>query len=246
MRSGGRLMVVSPHLDDAVFGCGELMARIPGSLCVTVFAGLPEDPGVVTDWDRDAGYESALEALACRRGEDAAALRVLDAEPQWLPFTDDQYGEPLSRLADDIASTLDALIVCHQPGTVAIPLGLFHRDHEATHRAALEVLEAWPGCDWLAYEDALYRRIPGLLEARLAALVTAGLRVDPLYRLPVAANSIKRQAVRRYDSQLRALARPSGPGYADLFAPEVGWRLRPSPRGRQLSARARDQVSPCV
>lgn len=220
-----RLLVVSPHLDDAVFGCGELMLRKPGALCVTVFAGVPRDPDRLTDWDRDAGHASALEALACRRGEDAAALRLLGAVPHWLPFTDDQYGERTPATRAEVAAMLIALIDAHAPDTIAIPLGLFHRDHVLTHEAAVVALRARPACDWLAYEDALYRRIPGLLSERLAALAAHGLPAMPWGALESAADSPKRRAVRRYGSQLRALSRPGRPGDVDLFTPERYWHL---------------------
>ena len=34
-----RVVVLSPHLDDAVLGCGRLMAAHPGATVVTVYAG---------------------------------------------------------------------------------------------------------------------------------------------------------------------------------------------------------------
>jgi LmbE family N-acetylglucosaminyl deacetylase len=34
-----RLLVVSPHCDDAVLSCGSLLETHPGSAVVTVFAG---------------------------------------------------------------------------------------------------------------------------------------------------------------------------------------------------------------
>ncbi|MGE3774657.1 MAG: PIG-L family deacetylase [Gammaproteobacteria bacterium] len=225
MTRPSRLLVVSPHLDDAVFGCGELMRRMPGALCVTVFAGLPRDPEMQTDWDRDAGYACALEALACRRGEDAAALRRLGAEAHWLRFTDDQYGERTSATREEVTAALIALIDAHAPDAVAIPFGLFHRDHALAHEAAIAALDARPTRDWLAYEDALYRRLPGLLPARLAALEARGVRAVPWLFLSSEADSPKHGAVRCYGSQLRALARPGGPGHADLLAPEACWRL---------------------
>ena len=36
-----RIVVVSPHLDDAVLGCSYLLARCPGTSGVTIFAGRP-------------------------------------------------------------------------------------------------------------------------------------------------------------------------------------------------------------
>ena len=43
-----RVVIVSPHLDDAVLGCGNFMAAHPGAVVVTVFAGqsarIPHEP----------------------------------------------------------------------------------------------------------------------------------------------------------------------------------------------------------
>ena len=38
-----RVVVLSPHFDDAVQGAGLLLARHPGSTVVTVFAGPPPE-----------------------------------------------------------------------------------------------------------------------------------------------------------------------------------------------------------
>ena len=95
------MLVISPHLDDAVFGCGRLIAAHPGSVVVTVFAGVPRDPERLTEWDAACGFRSAAEAVATRRREDQAALALLDATPRWLDFCDSQYDETpaLSELA---------------------------------------------------------------------------------------------------------------------------------------------------
>ena len=36
------VVVLSPHLDDAVLGCGRLLSAHPGATVVTVYAGAPE------------------------------------------------------------------------------------------------------------------------------------------------------------------------------------------------------------
>ena len=61
------MVVISPHLDDAVFGCGRLLASRPGSIVVTLFAGVPDDAGQLTDWDARCGFTTAGEAVWARR-----------------------------------------------------------------------------------------------------------------------------------------------------------------------------------
>jgi len=56
-----RLTVISPHLDDAVFGAGELIAAHPGAIVITAFAGIPSGDGL-TGWDRDCGFRGSREA----------------------------------------------------------------------------------------------------------------------------------------------------------------------------------------
>ena len=55
----GKVLVLSPHLDDAVFGCGELIARCPGAIVLTLLAGAPEGFNVLTEWDAASGFTSA-------------------------------------------------------------------------------------------------------------------------------------------------------------------------------------------
>ena len=52
-----RIVVISPHLDDAVLGCGRLMARHPGATVVSVYTGAPSAyPDPMTHWDTIAGF----------------------------------------------------------------------------------------------------------------------------------------------------------------------------------------------
>src|SRR5579885_725257 len=167
-RSGGRLVVVSPHLDDAALGCGELLARHPGAVVITVFAGRPAQYATLTGWDAAAGFGLGDDVVAARRAEDAAALAILGARPVWLDFLDAQYAP-----SPDAAAIADALArAIHEVRgrRVCMPLGLFHSDHRLTTRACLAAMRRVHGVVWLAYADALYRRTPGLLRRRLGAL----------------------------------------------------------------------------
>jgi hypothetical protein len=52
------MLVVSPHLDDAVLSCGRWLAAHPGTLVVTVFAGVPSNGNRLTDWDARCGFSN--------------------------------------------------------------------------------------------------------------------------------------------------------------------------------------------
>lgn len=214
-----RLAVISPHLDDAVFGAGELIAAHPGAVVITAFAGVP--PGdALTGWDRDCGFSGSREAMFTRRREDVEALQLLGATPCWLAFCDAQYAPSPDESAVRAALALE--LERHSPDLVAFPLGLFHSDHQLVSRAAQDLVEA--GRIWLAYEDALYRRLPGAVEARLAELARSGLTAERM-ALSSKSAALKQQAVRRYASQLRGIATPGRPGQEDLAEPERYWRL---------------------
>jgi LmbE family N-acetylglucosaminyl deacetylase len=206
-----------------VFGAGELLASRPGSVVVTVFAGRPPAGTSLTPWDAAAGFAEGDDVMAARRAEDRAALGQLGARACWLRFRDAQYGGPLA--ADAIVGDLAAAIAAWRPLTVAVPLGLFHDDHKTTHESALRVARRRPELAWLLYADALYRRIPRLMDERLLALAATGASVEPV-PAPSGHAALKRRAVACYHSQLRALDGPGLPGTTDVFEPERYWRLR--------------------
>ncbi|MCW7538472.1 PIG-L family deacetylase [Aquabacterium sp. A7-Y] len=217
------LLVVSPHLDDGVFSCGQLLAAHPGSTVLTVFAGAPADEALRTEWDQRCGFANSCEAVAARHQEDREALAVLGARPVWLSFLDSQYlatPDP-----EEIASALLACLDALPCDAVVVPMGLFHSDHTLVHEACMAAAQARPERLWLAYEDALYRRMPGLLQQRLLALAKAGICATPAFPGVPGALADKQRAVMAYASQLRAF----GPhGYADVLAEEHYWHLAPS------------------
>jgi LmbE family N-acetylglucosaminyl deacetylase len=227
----GRLVVVSPHLDDGVFACGDLLRRHLGSIVITVFAGGPMRWTRPAPWDRAAGFGPGEDAIAARRHEDAAALGVLGARPVWLPFWDSQYKRGAT--AGEIQHALEDAVLTEAPDAVFVPLGLWHSDHRLAHLAVRTLPSRHPRLAWYAYADAIYRRYPdaGVAE-RLRDLRRSKLAPAPVTAPARGASRIKRRAVACYRSQLRALDTLGRPGTQDVFRPEQFWRLGPSgPRG---------------
>jgi len=226
--SQGVTLVVSPHLDDAVFSCGEWLATHPGAQVATVFAGVPVDSRMTTEWDTACGFVNARQALQLRRLEDRQALDALGARPHWLEHADDQYAEP--RDAGHIAATLAPLLDGIVPARLLLPLGLYHRDHLLAHEATLQALAAWGrAIEVWAYEDVPYRRRPGLLQNRLCELRQAGLVATPVPGCDTPPGALKDRAVAAYVSQWRALGDEAR---EDTRRPERFWSL-------ELSAMAR-------
>lgn len=217
VESLGRVVVVSPHLDDAVFGCGQLLAAHPGSTVVTVFAGMPQH-APLTEWDERCGFTDAAQAMTLRREEDRIALSLLEARPAWLEFLDHQYA-PLPS-PEAVARALQSLLLELAPDTVLFPLGLFHSDHLLVHEACVQALHALPEAMCIAYEDVPYRAMRGLLQQRLMVLAQANVCLTPLRLRAEGSALLKAHAVQAYESQLRGL----GPGgHNDAAAPERGW-----------------------
>ena len=129
-----KVLVVSPHLDDAVFSAGEFLAGRQGVVVVTMLAGTP-DPPVRTQWDtKRCGFSTSQDAVQRRRAEDEAAMAVLKATPIHLDFLDGQY-KPSD--IGELANALSELVEHHQPEFVAGPLGVHHDDHVRVREAVL-------------------------------------------------------------------------------------------------------------
>ncbi|HVL37664.1 MAG TPA: PIG-L family deacetylase [Burkholderiales bacterium] len=213
------LLVLSPHLEDAVLGCGELIARHRGAVVVTPFAGIPEDTGVVPPWDAACGFGSRREAMVVRRREERRALERLDAERCWLGFLDRQY-----RRTDEVpgvALKVARALRRHRARRVALPLGLLNLDHLLTHRAGLGVLRREPQGEWLVYEEPQFGCAPEAVEAALSRLAAAGLGVAPLAPESGFAYE-KKAALECYASHRRGRG-----GAVPAPAPERYWRITP-------------------
>ncbi|MDE1181715.1 PIG-L family deacetylase [Paraburkholderia sp.] len=224
-----RLFVVSPHFDDAVFSCGELIAANPAAIVCTVFAAPPERD-MSTHWDTRCGFDSAYEALRARTIEDDRALAILEAKAARLPFSDSQYND--TPAAADIADVLEKAVRASNASELLIPLGLGHSDHELVFDACCKVMPRLPGMKWFAYEEAIYRREPGVVQKRLGDLEQRGYIATPVPVLErgVGEGSVRRgryaamksEAVHAYKSHLKA---SDESGYDDVFAPEHYWSL---------------------
>jgi LmbE family N-acetylglucosaminyl deacetylase len=218
-----RLLVLSPHCDDAVFSCGRLLESHPGSLVATAFAGRPPLGRPLTEWDAASGFRAGDDVMGLRRAEDRAALTLLGAQPIWMEFLDSQYGASPS--VGELAEALHGLLSEIRPSAVLFPLGLFHSDHALMHEAALRLVPCHPERSWFVYEEAFYRRIPGLVLERLRTLERERVRLrEVLFPLNTASDR-KREALFCYRSQLRALMTPGRPGFADALERERFWRV---------------------
>lgn len=240
-----RVLVISPHLDDAALGAAELITSHPGVTVLTVFAGAPPRyPDPPTTWDAAGGFRSGDDVAALRRVEDARAMDVLGAEPRWLDFVDHQYLAREERpLPSAVALALAAVISELAPTSVFMPLGLANPDHSVTHEAAMLVRADGTGTGdqpaWFCYQDAGYCNIPGIVAWRVGKLFRSNAWPTPAV-VPVHPDpERKRAAILCYTSQLPPL-RTQHALDERLAAnvPEQYWRVEPPPEGWEALAEA--------
>lgn len=246
------VVVVSPHLDDAVLSAWLVLAGSPPVRVVSCFAGAP-DPSVRGAWDARTGSGSAPDSVAARRAEDARALGLTGSEPVHLDLLDEQYrGGCPAPYAELVRLLRDQ---CGRAAEVWLPAGLGgHTDHVATRDAALSAIApgqrvrlyadlpyagqpAWPVDITRAPRDLLVHgllrllRQPQRAQEWCASLDSAGVRIDTAHRHVVKLNRAqfraKLRAVRAYESQLGALRCGSRHLLRKrrLFAYEVYWAL---------------------
>ncbi|MGH8902247.1 MAG: PIG-L deacetylase family protein [Egibacteraceae bacterium] len=84
-----RVLAVSPHLDDAAFSAGAVIAHLilrgVDVHVFTFFAGLPRSglSSIAQDFHRSCGLPDDASAVEHRRREDLAAISALGAQPHY-------------------------------------------------------------------------------------------------------------------------------------------------------------------
>jgi LmbE family N-acetylglucosaminyl deacetylase len=161
--TGAAVLVMSPHLDDAVLSCGALLAHLAARQPVTVatvFTAAAPPP-----WSlparrqlRALGGADAEDFFAQRRAEDRDVLAGLGAAPVHLGFRDALFRRGRRRpayptfrfdaargrvascdagLAAQVSARVCAMARAHEAGVIFAPIGVGrHVDHLITRRAA--------------------------------------------------------------------------------------------------------------
>lgn len=147
-------LFLSPHLDDAVFSCGGLMAKLADagwrSVLATAFTAtvLPAT-GFALSCQLDKGLGPDIDYMALRREEDRAAAAILGvADLHWLDLAEAPHRGYASapalfgaiRAEDEVwrplADRITALLEDLRPDLVLAPQGLgSHMDHRQMIRA---------------------------------------------------------------------------------------------------------------
>lgn len=217
---GNRIVVVSPHLDDAVLSLGSTVAHAVQAGAkveiLTVFSDSPVSQAEAGPWDSQCGFATEGEAAAARREEDQRACAVLGAEPHWLDFGDECY-EPRGS-DDDIYSAVTSVI--RGADAVLIPgFPLVHCDHA---RLSSLLLHRGLDCPRVAlYGEQPYMFTQGKAptDTEFSPMPTLGAALSWRYvRTRRAHRRTKYRAARSYRSQLYHL------GLARLGLHRMLWR----------------------
>lgn len=213
-----KILLISPHFDDAVLSAGQLMAERPDADVATIFAGLPLSPdNVHTPYDIKCGFKSARDAHGVRIRENDEALALLEARPINLDFPDSQYGNQV--MIEDIIDALQYLVNQKNYEYIMGPIGLGHPDHKLVTEAIQNLKTKCPIYLW---EDLPLRVVePELVPLRLQQL---GLTLDKLWQTGTTYEKIanKIRSMSCYKSQVHT-------GILDpylMYVPERFWKYR--------------------
>jgi LmbE family N-acetylglucosaminyl deacetylase len=202
------VVVLSPHLDDAIMSIGGtmyLLGRLGVAMrVVTVFAGDPERLTPPSYWDLHRGTKTAGEAFRQRRDEDRAASESLGVEPVWLPFMDESY--LARRDPDEIWEAVEPHLL--DAAAVVVPGSpLAHPDHRYTTALAAERLD--PTLPTLFYAEQPYSSRPRYLAGYVRGTT------------PLALGQILEQKVEWVTVKLDEGSRAAKQRAADCYAGEI-------------------------
>ncbi len=132
---GRRILVVSPHPDDAAISAGGLMALLAGHNRIVTAVMTTGHRSFIPSTQR-------AERIAIREREVAEESRLLGSEPHFLrlPFYDANY-----EVSDRDREIFAALVAECEPDWLLVPHASDpHPAHVASRRVALEVMEGAP------------------------------------------------------------------------------------------------------
>jgi LmbE family N-acetylglucosaminyl deacetylase len=218
-----RVLAVSPHLDDAVFSAGGVLARLADAghevtvgTCFT--ATVPGPTGFALACQTDKGFGPQVDYMALRRAEDAAAVAVLGCVPVHLPLPEAPhrgYGSAPElfggvRAGDEVWRDVAALLEPIEADVLLAPQGLGgHVDHLHVVRAVAT----------LGRPTGWWRDAPYVLRAPSA---------PPASHLPAGLAELRLAQ----DAQRRADA-------CACYASQLGYQFRPGQRTARRAGHAR-------
>lgn len=224
-----RVVILSPHLDDAALSCGGLLHALQGrvsTLVVSICCGTLRVPSA--DGSSKLAHRRGHVSPHMRRCEDITAMHSVNADFVHLSFADGIYrrspltGKLIYRnererwvapRVEDAAHIEELHLVlrrlCLDLGDILLlsPMGIgSHVDHQITAQVAVRLAAA--GASLLFYEDFPYVADPdigrGDRDGPRQALVRLGLAPARHFAVPVDVDG-KMTLLRHYATQVPAL-----------------------------------------
>jgi LmbE family N-acetylglucosaminyl deacetylase len=238
-------LLLSPHWDDAVLDCWNVLTGKRRVTVLNLFAGVPL-PGRLAPWDAITGATDSSTRARERIAEDARALARTGRTPVNLPFPDAQYrAAARAPSLEEIDGALSTPVP--SASRVYVPAGVGgHLDHLLARRygrmlwrAGLPVtlyadlpycvLHGWP--HWVdGTEPDPHRNVDAFwLEFLKGVPELPGLRNAHVERLDDDAAAAKLAAMRCYETQFSGLDYGAGRLLSDpeIHRFEVRWELAP-------------------
>jgi hypothetical protein len=237
------VVILSPHLDDAVFSRWHLLESPRDVQVLNVFAGPPPPGAQLPRWDRITEARDPVTRVLKRIEEDRAALALAGREPTNLPFVEAQYREEHPTL-DEVLPAIREHVAAD--AEVFAPAGIGnHSAHLLIREAALELARdgrtvsfyadipyatefGWPA--WVSGLDpAPFLDVDAAWSEALEPIVQAGYEPTAV-TLDERAQRRKVEAMETYRTQFAALEAGGQRRltHPELVRHEVVW-IRPAP-----------------
>ena len=161
--------ILSPHFDDAVLSCWQLLDGSAEVMVVNVFTAAPPAGTLPPWWDLETGATDPVERMRERREEDAAALALAETPSVEVGLLDNQYRRVQLRVHEvvqRISMELQPQAIVHAPGVFD-----GHPDHVLVVDAAVELARVgWPVVLYADLPHASARGWPAWLSGESSAL----------------------------------------------------------------------------
>jgi LmbE family N-acetylglucosaminyl deacetylase len=206
MNTAARILVLSPHADDEVLGCGGFIARRAAEGCEVHV--LVATVGDVRNVDGSMKSSSAE-----RRAELAEAARILGVARHEVLFADvENRLDTLPRI--EIVTRLDRALATGGYEEVFLPCPSHHQDHRVLLDAGLAALRTRPAVRSV--------RLVALYEYAWSAWPEAAASTGRWYVSITPFVARKLAALRAYRSQLQKPPHPLSPESVERLAAQRG------------------------
>jgi LmbE family N-acetylglucosaminyl deacetylase len=174
MTNKEKILLISPHLDDAVFSVGGIAAELAAQghevHVLTCFTQSVENPtGFALACQLDKNLPAKIDYMELRRQEDQKACQLLDIIPHWgdLPEAPHRGYDSAKELFQDIkkqdkiaeklTKILENWIEKIQPQLIISPKGIGnHVDHQQVCNAVNIMKQQFPEIKYLKWYDQPY------------------------------------------------------------------------------------------